>query len=173
MHEIEITLQDVLAAGSVPAAIGRWCEESDTASSGVIGPSFATSGPGSGWTMEYDEEEYSLRAFRQGAVHYVDSTTGQMRSIREACEDDSEDDIIYDIGGGCGIDEGWTDDSVVCLVVPDMEESMQHPEIVTMMAKAVIDHHGYYSDKRGWAELMEGLKHEGVVLGIDGDQLDP
>lgn len=76
---LSVDLSDVVKHGSVEQAIIALCEESDDTSSGVIGPSFSTSGPGSGWSKQHDASDYAARALDvgYGALYYIDAADGR------------------------------------------------------------------------------------------------
>ncbi|OJY94413.1 MAG: hypothetical protein BGP25_05325 [Lysobacterales bacterium 63-13] len=97
---ITITLRDVERHGSIRAAIIATCNEHDLYASGDLGgPTFATSGPGLGWSRQFDAMDYAGRALSDeyGAAGYIDAADGRMATL---------------------CDEGeieWTDQSVVSL----------------------------------------------------------
>lgn len=183
---ISIDLDDVRRAGGVRSAILQWCHDSDTTASGVVGPSFSTSGPGSGYSIQYDESDYAARAIGGGAMHYVDEDDGTAVSAVEVAKDDddgttySDDDgntydeeqVIY-CDGICFVVGEWTTDSVVEIVCPDIKDALQHPDWVAKMAQSVIDHHGAESDRAEWKSLIVAIKAAAeAVDDIDVDDLD-
>ncbi|MCK9569771.1 hypothetical protein M0R72_12580 [Candidatus Pacearchaeota archaeon] len=168
---ITIDLDDVVAAGSVEAAIAKWCERSDDTSCGVVGSTFATSGPGSGWTRNFDASDYASRALREGAMYYVDESDGRMLSSESAeADDDDDDEILTDIGGGHYREGEWTNKSVVCVECPDIDDAIEHPDMVAKMAKAIIDSHHAESDCSAWRKLIESIRSSAeAVEDIDID----
>lgn len=104
---------------TIAAAIEAIAAEHDTIASGVIGPSFSTSGPGSGWSKQHDCHDYARRALSAdyGAVSYIDSSDG-----REATMNDDEE-------------LEWSDESVVEIELPSVEEALEDPAA----AKIIID----------------------------------
>lgn len=66
----------------------------------------------------------------------------------------------------------WTDESVVELVCPDIDEAMEHPVEVAEMARAVINTHSPMSDRAEWKKLVEAIQEAGEALSsIDADNL--
>jgi hypothetical protein len=173
---VTINLDDVRNHGSVEKAIAAWCEDSDTTSCGVIGSSFSTSGPGPGWSMNHDENDYASRAFEGGAVHYIDATDGRMKSADMVGlnEDDEDDDTIQHDIAGCAYREGkWSSESVVRIECPSLEEAIEETGLVAEMAQSVIDHHYDLSDKAEWKNLIETIREVAEWLeDIDTDALD-
>lgn len=173
-----IDLNDVIRAGGLRAAMTAECERSDTTSCGVIGPSFSTSGPGSGWSKQHDEDDFAARAFSEGALYYLDLDNGKLIGCEfaedaERDEDgDLPDDVHTDIGG-CQYRIGdWSDESVIELVCPTVEDALEHPAEVAEMAQAVIDYHGPESDCKEWADLIDSIKTAAEALDeIDADKL--
>lgn len=243
---VTIDLDDVRRAGGVKAALAAWCEQSDDTSCGVIGPSFSCSGPGSGWQINHDESDYASRAFRGGALYYLDIDDGRLigcESAEDADEtctyrdisadgqtwindlrgsdpgfpdvdparmtaeerdtlatylraddpsltDDAQglssdvadeiealdaelpDDVQRDMGGGLYREGSWSDESVVCIECPDIEDAMDEPPMVAEMAAAVISYHHPESPCRKWRELIEQIRAAAEALeDIDIDDL--
>ena len=83
--ELEITLSMIDEHGSIAAAIEAACEEHDTLASGIIGPSFDTSGPGAGWSRQFGAADYAARALEgeDGALGYIDSSDGRLATMEE------------------------------------------------------------------------------------------
>lgn len=138
---LKIDLQDVKnATDSVPIAIENACARRDSIASGEIGPTFTTSGPGPGWSIEYDETDYAERALKAGCSYYVSDTTGEAAFLDENGE------------------LTWTDDSVVELKCPEIEDAIDYPESAAAMAREVIAHHHPESNCRKWRELIESIR---------------
>jgi len=176
--EIVINLDDVIRAGGVEQALHAWCEESDDTSSGVVGPAFSTSGPGSGWSIQHDESDYAQRAIQEGALYYLDASDGRVVAAEEVADDEQDEDGQWPLdtfGGmdGCRYRMGdWSDDSVVCLVCPDAEEAIEHPRETAAMANAVIEHHRAKSDTAEWHRLIAAIRTAAEALeDIDLDSL--
>jgi hypothetical protein len=164
---VTIDLGDVARAGSVEAALHAWCRESDSTSSGVVGPSFSTSGPGPGWSVQHDETDFAQRAMREGAQYYLDAADGRLISaeyVEDEDEDEDEDETLTDLGG-CKFRVGdWSDDSVVRIECPSIEDAIEAPERVAEMAQAVIDHHAAKSDCGAWQKLIESIRGAAEAL---------
>lgn len=159
---LTIDLDDVCRAGSVREAISTWCDDSDDTSCGVVGPAFSTSGPGPGWSKQHDEHDFARRAMEEGAIYYLDLDDGRLASAPEWTDD------MYD-----GQDIEWTDESVVCIACPDIEDAIERPALVAEMAQAVIDYHGPESDRDAWKKLIEQIREAAKALeDIDADDLD-
>lgn len=166
-----LDLDDVRKAGSVSAAIEQWAKDSSDTDSGVIGSSFVTSSPGSGWSQNFGASDYALRAFEGGALYYLDSYDGRLQSAESA--EEGEEFAQQDIGG-CWYTVGdWTDHSEVELVCPSEEDALQYPDTVAEMAQAVIDHHSHYSNRKEWATLIRLIQEAAkAVEDIDADELE-
>lgn len=85
---LSIDLDDVIRYGGVREAIAAWCEASGDTACGVVGPSFATSGPGSGWSREHDSQDFAVRAVEEGGLYYLDLDDGRLVKSEEATLDD-------------------------------------------------------------------------------------
>lgn len=178
---ITITIGDILATEdkSVRSAILEWCENSYDTASGLIGPSFATSGPGpAGWSKEYDETDFARRLFEEGALYYINEDDGRMISAEEVDEDDIDiddlpDNVVHDGAGGYARASDWTGYSVVCVACPSIEDALDDPEVVAEMAQSVIDHHSEMSDKAEWKKLIESVnKLHDALEDIDPNDFD-
>jgi hypothetical protein len=156
---VTIDLADVESAGGVTAALAQWCADSDDTSCGVIGPSFATSGPGSGWCAQFDETDYAPRAFADGALYYLDKDDGRLASSPEWTDD------LYS-----GQPVEWTDESVVRIECPSIEDAIQSPTLVAEMAQAIIDYHNAESDLAMWHKLLVEIRN--VAKAIEDIDLD-
>lgn len=166
-----LDLDDVRKAGGVQAAIEEWCSASDDTSTGVVGSSFATSGPGSGWSKQFGAAEFAVAAFKGGAVYYLDSSDGRLCTTEPADEDD--EGVECDEGGSYYTVGDFTDHSEVELVCPSEEDALSYPDTVAEMAKAVIDHHNHYSDRKEWAKLIRLIQEAAkAVEDIDADELE-
>lgn len=175
---LTIDLADVQRAGGVPQAIAAWCDESDDTSCGVIGPSFSTSGPGPGWSIQHDESDFAARAVEGGALYYIDIDDGRMIAAEEVSEDEQDEDgewpadVIHDLGGTHSRLGDWSDNSVVRVECPSIDDALEHPAIVAEMAQAVIDHHHVESDCGEWRMLIESIRNAAEALeDIDVDDL--
>lgn len=109
--KISIHTLSELNVNSIAKAIEEIAREHDSIASGIIGPSFSTSGPGSGWSKQHDCHDYARRALSgdYGACSYIDSSDG-----REATLEDGE--VV------------WSEESVVEIQVPSIEEAINNPD---------------------------------------------
>jgi hypothetical protein len=147
---MKITIEQVVEAGNnVASAIEAACKDHDSIASGVIGPSFATSGPGSGWSKQYDASDYAERALSgdYGASSYIDSSDG-----REATLDELEE-----------LD--WSDESVIELVCPSLAEAMEYPDAYEAMI-AALHLHDAETDPGPWNDLEERVDSQEKVQEI-------
>lgn len=163
-----IDISDVAKAGSVSQAIVAWAKESDTVASGVVGSTFATSGPGIGWTQNYGTAEYAERALSEGASAYIDESTGLV--LHSVHVDDADDDaeILTDIGG-CEYAVGeWSEESVVRLECPDEEDALANPKALGQMIEALVSHHSTRSDLWAWKVLVKKIEeaHEEIEANL-------
>lgn len=154
MENILIRINDVVDAGSVEAAIIAASQSADWAS-GDIGPTFATSGPGSGWTKEYTSTDYARRALADdyGAIAYVDPDDGRVATL----SGDGDGDVV------------WSEASEVVVEVPCVEDALRHPKAAMQMAISVRDEHHAASDVEAWRELLSDIqtaaeKLEGIEM---------
>lgn len=155
---MKITLAHIVEHGSISAAIEALCKESDTVASGVIGSSFSTSGPGSGWQRNYDTSDYADRALADdyGSTSYIDSSDG-----REA-ELDEDGDVE------------WSDESVIELECPSLEDAMDNREAVQIMLDG-LSVHAEETDLDAWAEIedqLEGLETAQKIIAAKTDAGD-
>lgn len=162
---VQIDLYDVIAAGSVNEALQKWCGKSDHTSCGVVGPSFSTSGPGSGWSVQHDEDDFALRAMVEGAVYYLDTTTGRLIEA-ESAEDAEwgEDGVHRDMGGGLFRVGDWSAESAVEIVCPDADDAIESPAALAEMARSVIDYHHAASDCAAWRKLIAEIRDTAEAL---------
>lgn len=124
LDSITLTIRDIGSDGIQEAIIAA-CESSDYLASGTVGPSFACSGPGSGWQRNFGASDYAERALSDevGAAGYVDASDGRLATL------DDEGDVV------------WTDDSVVYLIAPTAEETDDDPETAQAMVDAIDSEH--------------------------------
>jgi hypothetical protein len=156
---VVIDLSDVVRASSVEKAIHKFCENSYTVASGIVGPAFATSGPGTGWSKQYGVSEWSREAFSGGATAYVDADDGRVLRTEPWEGQDNNGQAVYrDIGGGEYIIGDWSSESEVYVECPDIEDALEYPELAAQMAKSVIDCHHALSDTKQWRELICKIK---------------
>ena len=121
--------------GTIKETIEELCSESDTIASGVIGPSFSTSGPGSGWSRQHDACDYAERALSDeyGVLYYIDSADGRRAEL------DSDGEME------------WSDESVVEIILPTIEEALEDP---VATASLLADAANYGADE----DEIESLK---------------
>lgn len=154
---ISITTLRKLSATSIADAIEKIAKEHDSIASGIIGPSFATSGPGPGWSRQYGAADYAKRALADdfGAGSYIDSSDG-----REATLDDDGD-------------AEWSDESVVEIETPSLEDALENPDEFAILAK---DAASYGADKEEWEALVEKVENyptrEAALERIDGSLIN-
>lgn len=138
---MKITIEQVAENGnSVSSAIEAACKDHDSIASGVIGPSFATSGPGPGWSRQYDVSDYAERALSgdYGASSYIDSSDGREATLGEDGELE------------------WSDESVIELVCPSLEEAMENKEAYEAMLSTLTIHCDQ-TDLDAWETLEEHM----------------
>lgn len=104
-------------------------------------------GPGYGWSIQYDESDYAKRAMEEGALYYLDVDDGRLASSPEWTDD------VY---GGQPIE--WSDESVVELEAPCIEDAINNHVLVEQMAAEVIDNHYAESDVSEWIDLIGKIK---------------
>ena len=116
MQTIKIDLQDVRKAGSVVEAIVAECERESimlATSAAMGGQTFATSGPGSGWSKTFDASDYASAAIEDDVANSdcnpsesecVDPTDGRVAS---GVDPDSSEDDFADLRDAEATDESW------------------------------------------------------------------
>ena len=144
MQTIKINISDVVMSdNSVTSAIHAYAKESDAIASGVVGQSFATSGPGAGWSKQYDESDYAQRALGDsddgGARYYLDADDGRVAEL------DASGDVV------------WSDESMICLVCPDTDDATEYPDALRAMA-AALSTHADHSPMSEWRALAKSLR---------------
>lgn len=152
---MKITLEMVAENGnSVSSAIEAACKDHDSIASGVIGPSFACSGPGSGWQRNYDVGDYAKAALSgdYGASSYIDSYDG-----REATLSDGEE-------------LEWSDESVIELVCPSLEDALENQTAVDAMLDALTIHSAM-TDQDAWDALEEKMQKPYEIRDSSGEFL--
>lgn len=154
--KISINTLRKLSATSIADAIEKIAQEHDSIASGIIGPSFATSGPGPGWCKQYDVSDYAKRAMADdyGATSYIDSADGREATLN----DDGEVE--------------WSDESVVEIEMPSVEEALENPDEFAILAKSAAD----YGGKEEWEALIEKIENypsrEAALERIDGSLIN-
>jgi hypothetical protein len=83
--KLEITLSMLDAHLSIQDAIEAACDGHDTLSSGIVGSSFSTSGPGAGWSRQHGASDFAERALdgEDGSLGYIDSSDGRMATMED------------------------------------------------------------------------------------------
>lgn len=135
--DMKITIALVAANNnSVAAAIEAKALKSDSIASGIIGPSFSTSGPGPGWSKNHDASDFARRALSldYGADSYIDSDDGREATLKEG-------KLV------------WTDNSVIELQTPSLDEALEAPAAYEEMAKGAKGPHAYNVYESEWADL--------------------
>ena len=136
---VTIDLNDVMRHGSVSDAIIALAESDDATFSGIVGPSFSTSGPGAGWSRTHDANDFAERAFDQGALYYLDADDGRL-----AAQDEESGKW----------DGKWSVDSVVAIEVPNIDDALDRPAEFAELFKAAVETHSACSDVDGFRELI-------------------
>lgn len=133
--EISVRTLASLNADSIKEAIEELAEESNEFASGVVGPSFATSGPGSGWSQQFDVTDYAERALADeyGAVYYVDSDDGTYAEL------DEDDDVV------------WSEESCLDIDIPTVEEIVKYPGEAKIIGR---DGPKYGADEKECARVL-------------------
>lgn len=159
--EITIDLSDVVRHGSVEAAITAVVDEKDgeillATSRAMGGQTFATSGPGPGWSRQFSAADYAREAI------LTDVRMSGCDPSASSAIDPSDGRLAHGVDPDDGAEyEGeiaWEDDSCVHVEVPDVDEAIEHPSLVAEMAQSVIDHHGPESDRAEWRNLVSILR---------------
>lgn len=132
---VTLTISDVSHAGSVGEAIIAACTMSDYLSSGIIGPSFSTSGPGPGWSKQHSASDFAARALAEDAVGYIDAADGRLATL----DDDG--------------DVEWSDESVVVLEAPTDAQVDEMPEAARQMAEAIESGHATAKRANDWGDV--------------------
>ena len=129
-----------LSATSIADAIEKIAQESETIASGIIGPSFSCSGPGPGWSRQYDVTDYAKRALADdyGANSYIDSSDGREATLNDEGEVE------------------WSDESVVEIKTPSLEYALENPDEFAILAK---DAASYGADAEEWEALVERVQN--------------
>lgn len=137
MARIKVTIDDVVRLDTVILAIIDCAANTDQTCSG------------SGTLA-------SAQALADGFLHYIDADDG--RCISQLSADGAhKDDIKTDVGGCRYTISDWSDDSVVELEVPTIDEALERPDVARKMARAAKSTHHAESDLSAWAELIEEL----------------
>lgn len=137
--KISINTLRKLSATSIADAIEKIAQEHDSIASGIIGPSFATSAPGPGWSKQYDVSDYAKRALADdyGATSYIDSEDGREATLNDAGEIE------------------WSDESVVEVELPSVEQALENPDEFAILARAAAD----FGNKEEWEALIEKIEN--------------
>ena len=96
-------------------------------------------------------------ALHEGALAYLDADDGRVKGQEAPTDDTPEDEILCDIGGSKYLIGEWSDESVVELVVPSIDDAAEYPEIARHMSDAANRYHSDRSDISAWLELIEQL----------------
>jgi hypothetical protein len=159
---VRIDLDDVLEFGSIENAIAGVCanryrEILVADSSAMGGQTFATSGPGSGYTQQFDSGDYARAAIQQDVAEsgcnpsessVIDPSDGRIGHGVD--NEDEEEDWSGEIQ--------WEDESSVCVDCPSIEDAVGKPDIVAEMASAAIGIHYDHSDLEEWEELVTAIR---------------
>lgn len=151
---MKINIHNVNEHGSISAAIEARAKDSDSIASGIIGPSFSCSGPGSGWQKNHDVSDYAERALMDdyGAASYIDSDDGREATL------DEDGDVV------------WSDECEVEIEMPSTEEALGMPEAFANMAQ---DINNYEGQTEGWEQLEAVINNmDAAVERIDGSKIN-
>lgn len=96
-------------------------------------------------------------ALSMGAVEYIDADDGRVKAQVKPTDDTPEDEILEDIGGSRYLVGDWSDESVVELAVPDIEDAVAYPDIARHMCDVAGRYHSDRSDVDAWCELIEHM----------------
>lgn len=144
---IIITFEDFCEHDTIAKAIEVYCQESDEYATGRIGPDFATSGPGSGWSIQFDTQDFAARALddEYGAIAYVDDEDGTVARLSE------EGEVV------------WSEESEVDCETLSVREILEFPEKVKAYRKAVVP---FLSDAKltEWSEVDAWLADPGTAV---------
>ena len=123
------------------ASIEEFAKESDEIASGVIGPSFSTSGPGSGWSTQFDVHDYAKRALDDsfGASSYIDSEDGSEATLDE------------------NGDLEWSEESVVEIEIPSFGEILKNMDAWLEMASTATDYGADRKEIENLQKMVEGF----------------
>jgi hypothetical protein len=164
---MKINITQIAQHGTIAAAIEAAAAEHDSIASGVIGSSFSTSGPGSGWSRQHDVNDFAARALSDeyGAGSYIDSSDGREATL------DEEGDLE------------WSDESVIELITPTLEEALEKPEAFAVMLEGAQGVHGVNVYESEWSDLArevashseeqieEAMERIGGSLSEDGESV--
>lgn len=154
---ITLTIDEVYAAGSVEQALLKWCEDSaDFLGGSMGGPTFATSGPGTGVAREFDITDFAWRAHQDGG-HYLDVSDGRASMLEDDGPEDGPEGIV------------WTE-SIVDAICPSACEAVQMPDACAQMADAVASVLAGRSDLVAWRTLLGDIRRASDAL--EGTELD-
>lgn len=161
MDTIHIDLDDVVRAGSVEAAICAAVEDYPMLlanSSAMGGQTFATSGPGGGWTRTFDAQDYARAAIRQeigmsgclpSDIMAINPEDGRVaRGVNP--EDGPFEQCVEKWDGSLT----WSSDSLICLDVPSEEDALDYPLNMAAMARLAFEVHDDRSPLGEWRRLL-------------------
>lgn len=139
---MKLTIRNI--TDSISSMIEAYARESDSVASGVIGSSFSTSGPGSGWSQQFDVRDYAKRALSEdyGASSYIDSDDGREATL------DSDGNLE------------WSDESVVEIELPSVEEALEDMSTWEIIKKGAAN---YGVDQSEIDDLAEKIDNPYVI----------
>jgi len=159
---VRIDLDDVRSFGSIENAIAGVCVNSEILvadSSAMGGQTFATSGPGPGWTQQFNSGDYAHAAIQQDIAEsgcapssssVINPSDGRIGHGMDNDEEDEEEDWSGKIQ--------WEDESSVCVDCPSIKDAVEKPAIVAEMARAAIEIHCDHSNLKEWEELVTAIR---------------
>lgn len=169
---VTIDLGDVVKHGGIEAAVIAAVDGDSevllATPQAMGGQTFATSGPGPGWTKRFDATDYARAAIAE------DIANSGCEPGESWAFDPADGRVATGVADDDGVMSGieWGDESVVRVECPDIGEAADHPAVVAEMAAAVIATHGDRSDRKAWAALVESARQLTDALdGIDVDDL--
>lgn len=133
---MKLSIRNITA--SISTMIEEYAKESDSVASGVIGPSFSCSGPGSGWQKNHDVTDYAERALSDdyGALSYIDSSDGRKATLQDG-------EVV------------WSAESVVEIELPTVEQALEDMATWEIIKKEAADYGADQSEIEELAETIE------------------
>lgn len=132
---MKLTIAEIRKHSTIAKAIEAKAASSDSIASGIIGSEFATSGPGPGYSRQHTTSDYARRAIEDGCLSYIDSADGREATI------DKDGDLV------------WSDETVVELVAPDLDDVDANLETVERMISALDAGQCMTTRPKDWASV--------------------
>lgn len=191
---MKLSISHIADHGTIAATIEAIAADHESIASGIIGPSFSCSGPGSGRQQNFGVSDYAKRALSgdYGASSYIDSSDGTEATLQpileiEGCEAlDAGDTIVLimelpdeDSEGGWimerqkkGGDEsperidGYDTRAEALRALEDMREIEWSEESVVEIALPSVEE--CLDHPEAWSQIRE----HGASYGMDDDDID-